>query len=197
MIMRGEEIKVGIAKLLHHGHLGRAELDESPVVVEGGGLLGLLEGAGCSVVESRTAELTEEEGKQYGARHRMALASKHLSEIVAGQIGQGAFPIGLLANCNGLMGMLAGHQRSGPGWRPLKVGLVWMDAHGDFNTPETSLSGMLGGMPVAVSTGLCLEEDLRAGPTTAAQVRHDGGCEGHRPPGAGAHRQARHSPDKR
>ncbi len=157
MIMRGEEIKVGIAKLLHHGHLGRAELDESPVVVEGGGLLGLLEGAGCSVVESRTAELTEEEGKQYGARHRMALASKHLSEIVAGQIGQGAFPIGLLANCNGLMGMLAGHQRSGPGWRPLKVGLVWMDAHGDFNTPETSLSGMLGGMPVAVSTGLCLE----------------------------------------
>jgi len=31
-----------------------------------------------------------------------------------------------------------------------------MDAHGDFNTPETSLSGMVGGMPVAISTGLCL-----------------------------------------
>ena len=30
------------------------------------------------------------------------------------------------------------------------------DAHGDFNTPETTLSGMLGGMPVAVSAGLCL-----------------------------------------
>jgi arginase len=33
---------------------------------------------------------------------------------------------------------------------------MWIDAHADFNTPETTLSGMLGGMPVAVSTGLCL-----------------------------------------
>jgi len=36
----------------------------------------------------------------------------------------------------------------------LRLGLVWFDAHGDFNTPGTSLSGMLGGMPVAVCAGL-------------------------------------------
>jgi amidase len=36
------------------------------------------------------------------------------------------------------------------------VGLVFIDAHGDFNTPETTLSGMLGGMPVAISAGLGL-----------------------------------------
>jgi arginase len=35
-----------------------------------------------------------------------------------------------------------------------RIGLVWLDAHGDFNTPRTSLSGMLGGMPVAVAAGL-------------------------------------------
>ena len=35
-----------------------------------------------------------------------------------------------------------------------RIGLVWFDAHGDFNTPRTTLSGMLGGMPVAVSAGL-------------------------------------------
>ncbi len=35
-----------------------------------------------------------------------------------------------------------------------KIGLVWFDAHGDFNTPKTTLSGMIGGMPVAVSAGL-------------------------------------------
>jgi arginase len=35
-----------------------------------------------------------------------------------------------------------------------RLGLVWFDAHGDFNTPRTSLSGMLGGMPVAVCAGL-------------------------------------------
>jgi len=60
------------------------------------------------------------------------------------------------------MGMLAGHQRVRGKYNPLRVGLVWMDAHGDFNTPETSLSGMTGGMPVAVSTGLCLHHIRRA-----------------------------------
>jgi arginase len=39
---------------------------------------------------------------------------------------------------------------------PLKVGLLWLDAHPDFNTPETTRSGSLGGMPVAVATGRCL-----------------------------------------
>ena len=35
-----------------------------------------------------------------------------------------------------------------------RIGLVWFDAHGDFNTPNTTLSGMLGGMPVSVCAGL-------------------------------------------
>jgi len=35
-----------------------------------------------------------------------------------------------------------------------RIGLVWFDAHGDFNTKNTTLSGMLGGMPVAVISGL-------------------------------------------
>ena len=36
----------------------------------------------------------------------------------------------------------------------LRIGLVWFDAHGDFNTVKTTLSGMLGCMPVAVAAGL-------------------------------------------
>jgi len=32
-------------------------------------------------------------------------------------------------------------------------GMVWMDAHGDFNTPETSSSGFIGGMPLALACG--------------------------------------------
>jgi arginase len=35
-----------------------------------------------------------------------------------------------------------------------RIGLVWFDAHGDFNTPKTTLTGSLGGMPVAVCAGL-------------------------------------------
>ncbi len=39
-----------------------------------------------------------------------------------------------------------------------RIGLVWFDAHGDFNTAKITLSGMLGGMPVAVATGLTYPE---------------------------------------
>ncbi len=55
-------------------------------------------------------------------------------------------------NCAIVPGVFGGIQRAfGP---TARVGLVWLDAHGDFNTPRTTLSGMLGGMPVAVAAGL-------------------------------------------
>ena len=53
------------------------------------------------------------------------------------------------------------------------MGLVFIDAHGDFNTPETTLSGMLGGMPVAISAGLGLERlRLKSGLDPALPERH-------------------------
>jgi arginase len=54
-------------------------------------------------------------------------------------------------------GLVAGLQRSGPAGRPLRIGMLWLDAHPDFNTPETTRSGSLGGMPVAVATGRALQ----------------------------------------
>jgi len=154
--MSDTKLKVGIAKLLHSGSRGGTGLSTGPTIVEESGLHKILEDNGCMISDSRTATLTPEESKEYGAWHLVGLANHHLREIVSEQIREGLFPIGLLSNCNGLMGMLAGVQNSGPTNRPLKVGLVWIDAHGDINTPETTLSGMLGGMPVAISTGLCL-----------------------------------------
>lgn len=44
--------------------------------------------------------------------------------------------------------MMAGIERAG-----LKPALVWLDCHGDFNTWETTPSGFLGGMPLAMLTG--------------------------------------------
>jgi len=155
-------LKVGLAKQPYSGHLGRQEYDEGPNVMEQGGLLKHLDEWDCEVTEIKEVKLTTEEDKRYGLRYRLGLANNHLADIVADQIKANILPIGLMANCNGLMGMLAGHQRAGPNWKPLRVGLVWVDAHGDFNTPETSLSGMMGGMPVAISTGQCLHHIRRA-----------------------------------
>ena len=154
--MAGERIRIGIVKLPMTGSRAGSEHSKGPESIEVRGLIHLLEGMGCTVEDSQTASLTSEEEGEYGTWHRLGLASRHLADIVADQRRRGLFTVGLLANCNGLMGMLGGLQHSGPGRRPLRVGLVWIDAHGDINTPETTLSGMLGGMPVAVSTGLCL-----------------------------------------
>jgi arginase len=55
-------------------------------------------------------------------------------------------------NCCHITGVVGGLQDAhGPETR---IGLVWFDAHGDYNTAHTTLSGMLGGMPVAVAAGL-------------------------------------------
>ena len=50
------------------------------------------------------------------------------------------------------VGVVAGLQQSDGADRAL--GIVWIDAHGDFNTPDTSYSGILAGMPLAVIAGL-------------------------------------------
>lgn len=148
--------RVTLVKNAYSGSREESELSPGPDALENGGLADVLNRLGCEQTPTRDARLTPEEDKQYGAWNRMGLANGHLGKMVADTLRERNFPIGLLANCNSLMGMLAGLQHSGSGSRPLKVGLVWIDAHADFNTPETTLSGMLGGMPVAVSTGLCL-----------------------------------------
>jgi len=118
-------------------------------------------------------KLTSEEEKDYGVWHRLGLADGHLGRIVARLRKEGEFTLGLLANCNSLMGMLAGLQHSGPSRRPLKVGLIYIDTHGDFNTPETTLSGMLGGMPVACAAGKCLFRlRFKAGFDPAIPTKH-------------------------
>jgi len=149
-------VKVALVKNAFSGSREEAELSPGPDALERGGLAEMLVKLGCDVAPPRNVRLAAGQEKAYGAWQRVALANGHLGNLVAESLKEGRFPVGLLANCNGLLGMLAGLQHAGPGNRPLKVGLVYIDAHADFNTPETTLSGMLGGMPVAISAGLCL-----------------------------------------
>lgn len=148
-------VKIGIAKFIHDGNFARAEFDAGPDIMENNGLYDLLDELGAYVSETVTARLTEEEEKEYGTIYRLGLASGHMSEIVSAQINREEFCIALISNCIGLMGVLGGVQKSGDG-QPLRVGLVYFDAHADINTPETTRSGLMGGMPVASATGICL-----------------------------------------
>ena len=64
--------------------------------------------------------------------------------------GERVFMIG--GDCTHVTGVFSGLQAAHGA--EARIGLVWFDAHGDFNTSKTTLSGMLGGMPVAVCAGL-------------------------------------------
>ena len=84
---------------------------------------------------------------------RLEVLNAAISAAVADTVRAGSAPLVTGGSCVSLPGILGGlRQGYGPAAR---IGLVWFDAHGDFNTPKTSLTQMLGGMPVAVSAGLC------------------------------------------
>jgi arginase len=74
--------------------------------------------------------------------------ARALARQVRMAIRQRRFPIVLAGNCMAALGAVAGQPRS-------RVGLVWLDAHADFHTPETTRSGFLDGMALAAAAGHC------------------------------------------
>jgi arginase len=127
-----------------------------PNTMANGGIQDTLARMGA-VVRIDEAKLTAEESGEYGGWKRLGMALGHFADIVAKNEREGFFTVGLLATCPSMPGLVAGLQRSGPTHEPLRIGMLWLDAHPDFNTPETTRSGSLGGMPVAVATGRALQ----------------------------------------
>jgi len=166
-------LRVALIKMPYVGERNVPELSRGPQYLDEGGIQKLLgeRGVQTKIVEAVT--LTPEEDKAYGSWNRLALANGDLAKIVAVERRNGNLPVGLLANCSSILGMLSGLQHSGSTSQPLRVGMVFIDAHGDFNTPETTLSGMLGGMPVAIAAGQCLTRmRIKTGLEPALPTRH-------------------------
>jgi arginase len=92
-------------------------------------------------VEADTA-FTTEIGTAFELAHK-------LTGEVARARRNGTFPLVLAGNCMSSVGTITG-LTDVP-----RLGIVWLDAHGDLNTPETSPTGFLDGMALAVCTGRC------------------------------------------
>jgi arginase len=82
---------------------------------------------------------------------------RRVADEVAAARREGLFPLVLSGNCNSALGTVAGMRR-GRGRGPA---VCWFDAHADANTPETSPSGFLDGMGVAMLTGRCWQPLMR------------------------------------
>jgi arginase len=71
-----------------------------------------------------------------------------LYQAVADAAARAERPLLLSGDCTTALGVVAGLQR-----RHGEVAVVWLDGQGDFNTPATTITGYLGGMPLAMLTG--------------------------------------------
>jgi arginase len=113
-----------------------------------------LEGGATDILSARghriTVELVErsEAGLFPDAPSAAVAVSKTLAPTVARAIEAGRLPIVLAGSCDASLGVLAGFDHT-------RCGVVWIDAHADFNTPESSVSGFFPGMSVAVVAGHC------------------------------------------
>ena len=81
-----------------------------------------------------------------------------LCDKVSAVMNEGEFPLVLGGDHSIAIGTIAGVLQ-----QKKDIGVIWFDAHGDINTEETSPSGNIHGMPVAVSLGLGHEKLVSIG----------------------------------
>lgn len=79
---------------------------------------------------------------------RLAVLCARVAGEVAGAAGRGGRPVVVSGDCTTALGTVAGLQRAG-----IDAAIVWLDAHGDLQTPQTTASGYLGGMPLRLLLG--------------------------------------------
>ena len=160
---------------------GRRGVDMGPSAIRIAGVAGKLTELGHRVIDDGDVVIKNMEELKVGnerARYlpEIARASTIIARKVERIIGLGDFPLVLGGDHSIAVGTVSGlaafAQSQGK-----KLGLLWVDAHGDINTPETSPSGNIHGMPLATLLGFGAGEltsiagaDAKISPTNVALV---------------------------
>jgi arginase len=136
----------------------RRGVDMGPSAVRVAGLEARLEALGHVVEDAGNVSVAIAEQKKEGDPHAKylkeitATCTKH-AELVFKTLESGKIPIVLGGDHSVAAGTVAGvaefYRRQNQ-----KIGLIWIDAHTDINTPESSPSGNVHGMPLAAIMGL-------------------------------------------
>jgi len=99
-----------------------------------------------------TAQLNDADREDDRTAINIGMLGKSTAALVARARSSGTPVLVLAGDDTATVGVVSGIQKADGASRAL--GVVWIDAHGDFNTPDTSYSGILAGMPLAVIAGL-------------------------------------------
>jgi arginase len=128
-----------------------------PSALRVAGLQARLKHLGHQVEDIGNIPVKQAEELPYGEKRAKYLSEiaetcRGLAEIVERTLGEGCLPLVLGGDHSIAIGSMAGvasHFRK----QSKRVGCIWLDAHGDMNTPESSPSGNVHGMPLAAIIG--------------------------------------------
>src|SRR5438067_9658701 len=136
---------------------GRRGVDMGPSAIRYAGLAARIADLGHEYIDLGNVETAVAEATAAGDEHARFLpqikdTSQRIAGLVAGAARDELFPVVLGGDHTVALGTLAGlRDVHGPG------GAIWIDAHGDLNSPETSPSGNVHGMVLAAALGLAGE----------------------------------------
>jgi arginase len=142
---------------------GRRGVDMGPSAIRYAGLDARLDELGheyvdCGNVETAVAEATRAGDEQARFLPQIKETSQRIAQLVAKAAREGSVPVVLGGDHSVALGTLAGlAEVRGPG------GTIWIDAHGDLNSPDTSPSGNVHGMVLAAALGLAGDRFLEDG----------------------------------
>jgi len=145
--------KVGIIGVPYNVGWTGPGIEEGAQALQNAGLVEELRKAVGEVVDYGDVEVKlpprdESNPRLLNARQVEAVC-RSLAAKVHGTVDRGYFPLIIGGEDSVIMGIIEGLQRA----LGSRIGLIYMDAHGDFNTPETTPSGLIGGMNVAITAG--------------------------------------------
>jgi arginase len=140
---------VDVALILVGSHAGdeTAPSSEGPAHVVAAGAEGALASRGIGV----SVDVVRRPGPFRDTAASARDVNRLLAESVGAAAAGGRMPIVLAGSCTAALGVLAGMDHSG--W-----GVVWLDAHADFNTPESTVTGFFPGMSTAIILGHCYQQ---------------------------------------
>lgn len=150
---------IGVPTDLGAQHRG---VDMGPNALRAAGIVMRIRELGFVVSDYGNITVPFRENVMQGAenkRHGAAIYNlcKELTEIVASSLQQDIFPLVIGGDHSFAIGSIVGVSR----WyaeQSKKIGLLWIDAHADINTPETTITGNMHGMPLAYVLGVAQDE---------------------------------------
>jgi arginase len=135
----------------------RRGVDMGPSALRAAGLGAALRNLGHQVEDAGNIHVKTPEEQHYGddsAKYLKEIAAtcQEVAHRVYQALDEGCFPVSLGGDHSIATGTQAGVAKFFRDRRKA-VGLIWIDAHADMNTPETSPSGNVHGMPFAATLG--------------------------------------------